>query len=82
MPAKVIARLARDLDSARRKNRKRTEQGAVMLAAIKTMADADTTRCAVRNQPDASAQATPDHIARIISQSLGKNTPPGEFVNI
>src|SRR5690349_4180945 len=57
-PAGIVARLAFDGDSLRGKNRGSKEQGAMMLAAIETVANPDPVWCTRREDPDVAAQAT------------------------
>lgn len=70
--AGVLARLAFDRHHVRGKDRGSVEQRAVVLAAIKTVADADAVRAARDRDPDIAAQAT-------AGESIHFRLPPAEI---
>ena len=57
MPTGKVARLAVNGHGILRKYRERTEQGAVMLAAIEAMTEADSKWASCRDNADVAAQA-------------------------
>ncbi len=58
MPALIMARLALDADSGLREDGRSVKQGAVVLAAIEAMAEADPVRFARRGDADLAAKSS------------------------
>jgi hypothetical protein len=57
-PPGIVARLTFDGDRFRREHGRSEKEGAMMLAAVEAMANADPARISRRDDPDVPAQAT------------------------
>ena len=76
MPPVVMSGFTRDLHRIRGKNRSRKEQRPMVFAAVQTVADPDTFRCAEGLDPDSPAQTAPFDLIHLSHRLLRPHRRP------